>query len=410
MDTFFKTLAKRIPTKKSGVYYKEIQKTTIDDKGNSKVKIDDKVYLIRYKDKLDKWKFQTIGKYSEGIREDYCNTKRIEIVNQLKLGEQPTILKNKLKKNIITYDSIAVKYFESVEGINRDNKNSKARYELHIKPFIGHLDISIIDYKNIETIQKAKQKTHSPKTVNHITTLAGTIFNYAIKKEDMNLINPLVKIDNLKIDNKRERFLNLEEIQALLDKVSTDDTLNLFTRLSLATGGRASTIMNIKKKDVDIENDTINLFDFKNQTSYKGFITDDLISLLSGLLQQIKVNDLIISTYAMDTIQHKMKIILDELFNDGLSKDDSKNRTVLHTLRHTFASQLAMKGTPIYTIQKLMNHKDINMTLRYAKLAPDNGKNEVKGLYLSLNSLVLNLKTMKCLFYVKNIVVILNYQ
>jgi hypothetical protein len=28
-----------------------------------------------------------------------------------------------------------------------------------------------------------------------------------------------------------------------------------------------------------------------------------------------------------------------------------------------------------------MNHKDINMTLRYAKLAPDNGKIEVKGLY-----------------------------
>ena len=83
----------------------------------------------------------------------------------------------------------------------------------------------------------------------------------------------------------------------------------------------------------------------------------------------------------MDTIQHKMKIILDELFNKGLASNDSKNRTVLHTLRHTFASQLAMNGTPIYTIQKLMNHKDINMTLRYAKLAPDNGKNEVKGLY-----------------------------
>lgn len=40
-----------------------------------------------------------------------------------------------------------------------------------------------------------------------------------------------------------------------------------------------------------------------------------------------------------------------------------------------------MNGVAIYTIQKLMNHKDINMTLRYAKLAPDNGKIDVKGLY-----------------------------
>ncbi len=381
MNTFFKTLNKRIPTKKTGIYYKEIEKTTIDDKGNTKITISDKIYLIRYKDKEDKWKFKTIGKYSEGIRENYCDKKRIEISNQIKLGEQPDIIKKKHKKDIITYDSIATKYFESVEGINRDNKNSIARYELHIKPFIGNLDITLITHRDIEKIQKAKQKTHSPKTVNHITTLAGTVFNYAIKKEDMKLINPLIKIDNLKIDNKRERFLNLEEIRALLDEVATDKTLNLFTRLSLSTGGRASSIMNIKKKDVDLEHHTINLFDFKNQTSYKGFITDDLITLLTKLLSQFKINDSIISTYAMDTIQHKMKTILDKLFNEGLDSNDSKNRAVTHTLRHTFASQLAINGTPIFTIQKLMNHKDINMTLRYAKLAPDNGKIEVKELY-----------------------------
>lgn len=381
MDTFFKTLPKRIPSKKNGVYYKEIEKTTIDKKGNIKRKIDDKIFLIRYKDKADVWRFKTIGKYSEGIREDYCNQKRIILLNQIKLGEQPDIIKKKQKKDIITYDSIATKYFASVEGTNRDNKNSIARYELHIKPFIGHLDITLITHKDIEKIQKAKQRTHSPKTVNHITTLAGTIFNYAIKKEDMKLINPLIKIDNLKIDNKRERFLNLDEIRTLLDSVATDKTLNLFTRLSLSTGGRASSIMNIKKKDVDIEHHTINLFDFKNQTSYKGFITDDLIVLLTELLPHLKINDSIITTYAMDTIQHKMKIILDKLFNEGLDSNDSKNRAVTHTLRHTFASQLAINGTPIFTIQKLMNHKDINMTLRYAKLAPDNGKIEVKGLY-----------------------------
>ena len=381
MDIFFKTLSKRIPSKKPGVYYKEIEKTIIDDKGNEKTKIDDKLYLIRYKDKNDTWKFKTIGKYSEGIREEFCNTKRIELINQLKLGEQPTILKEKLKKDIITFDSIAKKYFDSVEGINRDNKNSIARYELHIKPFIGHLDISLIDYAYIETIQKAKQKTHSPKTVNHITTLAGTIFNYAIKKEKMKILNPTIEVDNLKVDNKRERFLNLEEIKALLDEVAKDETLDLFTRLSLSTGGRASTIMNITKKDIDIENHTINLYDFKNGTSYKGFITDDLLPIIESLLPHLKINDSLISTYAMDTIQHKMKVILDNLFNVGLKAQDSKNRAVTHTLRHTFASQLAMNGVAIYTIQKLMNHKDINMTLRYAKLAPDNGKIDVKGLY-----------------------------
>ena len=53
---------------------------------------------------------------------------------------------------------------------------------------------------------------------------------------------------------------------------------------------------------------------------------------------------------------------------------DFQNKVVIYTLRHTFASHLAIQGTPIFTIQKLMNHKDIKQTMRYAKLAPDSGR------------------------------------
>ena len=37
--------------------------------------------------------------------------------------------------------------------------------------------------------------------------------------------------------------------------------------------------------------------------------------------------------------------------------------------------------TPIYTIKKLMNHKDIKMTLRYAKLSQDSGREFVNGIF-----------------------------
>ncbi|MCG3669076.1 tyrosine-type recombinase/integrase [Aliarcobacter butzleri] len=62
--------------------------------------------------------------------------------------------------------------------------------------------------------------------------------------------------------------------------------------------------------------------------------------------------------------------------------NDSKNKIVFHSLRLTFASYLAINGTPIFTIQKLMNHKDIRMTLRYAKLSPDSGRKAVINLGL----------------------------
>lgn len=363
----------RVKTKFAGVYY--INTTT-----NNKP---DKTYYIRYKDENSKDKEIKIGKFSEGIRENYCNVKRNEIITKIRLGEDLPKVASKNNKTSLVLNDIAEQYFKyrEVHHNLKSKQNEEYRYKIHIEPKFGKMFLNTICVQDIEKLQREKIKTLAPKTVNHILTLFSTIFNHSINNEVYKGINPLSKVKRLKVNNKRERFLDQKEIQKVLDNVRENELLYLFCLLSFSTGGRATTIINIQKKHINLDQRTVTLTDFKNNTTYTGFLTENIVAILKEKIKNFTVNDYILrinnKRVQLTQIQKRMKPILDELFNKGLEKNDSKNRVVIHTFRHSFASNLAIKGTPIYTIQKLLNHKDINMTLRYAKLSPDSGKDMV---------------------------------
>jgi len=53
---------------------------------------------------------------------------------------------------------------------------------------------------------------------------------------------------------------------------------------------------------------------------------------------------------------------------------------VLHTARHSVASNLISHGVDISSVQKLLNHKSIESTLRYAKLSEGKKRETSDGL------------------------------
>lgn len=394
-----KTHAKRLPTSTDGVYYKAIIAYEDEDKLNRLLKetpinekqlkklIKDKLYIIRWRDEHGKDRLKTLGRYSEGIREAYCKRKREEITVKTRLGEElPHLAKAKSR---VTLDDLANTYFKERGSFVKDMAKEQKRYENHVKPILGHFKADAIGLKHIEELQAALMEKFAPRTVNHIIFLIGSIYKHNIKKEYFKGLSPTANFTGLQVDNERDRYLSLEEIERLLEAArAAHYEVWLYVKLLLSTGARAGGVTSLKARDIDLDEWTIKIADHKatkvyaeSPKSYDAFISDqELHDALRERLATLRPQDNLLLLHRQ-SLDNKLKALLDVLFNVGLPKDDRKNRAVIHTLRHTFASHLAINGEPIYNIQKLMNHKDLSSTLRYAKLNKKEKRRSVRDMY-----------------------------
>lgn len=332
------------------------------------------------------WQKIKIGKKTEGITENYANTKRLEYIHMTRLGEDPMAHKKQIQKTVLLFDTVATEYFTHIKSdrIIKDTYNPENRYKNHIFSDLGNKDITKITRTDILAIQHRMSITRSKATTQQIISLISSIYKFAINSDNVlytgkNICEGLMQ--GRKLDNSRLRYLDKKEVAILLEAVKDDTELDLFVRLSLSTGGRLMSILNIKAKDIFNEN--VSIYNFKNEKTYSGFISKSLLpdkKFLDGL----KPNDYLIGRsseeYSFRKIQRNLKEIMDSLFNKGLDTKDSQNRVVPHSLRHTFASLLVINGTPIYEVMKLMSHSSIDITMRYAKLAPDSGQNAVDNI------------------------------
>lgn len=355
-----------------------------------------KSYYVRYKDEENRLKRVKIGDETDGTNEVYCKNKRIEILNAQNKGEQPPKIVKNHRKKVLTLNEVADRYFATKDS-SRSTFDRISKYKKHLAPILGQRGVTSITKNDLICIQDSiiKEQNLSPQTANMVIELFGTIFIYGFKEEMYEAVNPTLKVQKFKVRNTRERFLNKLEIEELLDAAKQYDeknanggVLELFTKLALTTGARMESVLNIKKCDIDLQNDIIRLVDLKNGGEvYSGYITDTTRELLYQKSKAIKFTDYLISfnnngkKIGARQLQTRLKPLLDDLFNQGLDVKDRKNRIVIHSLRHTCASQLAMANVPILQIQELLNHADISQTVRYAKLQGDANKKAIQGVF-----------------------------
>ena len=336
-------------------------------------------YFIVYK-VAGKTKYQKIGKKSEGITEKKCVERRNQILSEQRHGID---LSQKSFK-YLTFDKLSEAYFSSNEAHNKSNKKYQQMYANHISPSFGEVVIAHLDDSYVYDLQQLKlEEGLSRGTVNMIVKLISRVVGFGVS-HGIIYYSPFKKIKLFKINNTRLRYLNQQEVDYLKDAVKDDVLLKLFVALALGTGARANGILSIQKKHVNVDNRSITVKDFKRDNTYLSYLDEVTFDFVLQHIESFGRNGYLVSLDGSATKYQKVYLKLREMFdhfNSDLGKDDRVNRVVIHTLRHTFASHLAIAGVSIQEIQKLMNHKDIKETLKYAKLRPNSGRGFVQELY-----------------------------
>ncbi len=128
--------------------------------------------------------------------------------------------------------------------------------------------------------------------------------------------------------------------------------------------GRTNHRNGTSRKRIATDND---LLDVEIPRDREG--TFDPVLIAKGERRFTGFDDKIIAMYARGMSVREIQGFLLEMYGIEVSPDFIS--TVTHALRHTFASHFMMNGGNILTLQRILGHQSLTMTMRYAHLAPE---------------------------------------
>jgi integrase len=347
--------------------------------------------VIRYK-KEGKLVGESVGWASHEMNAQKANKIRADIVQNIRKGEGYQSLAEKRQiettrkkeeeqkkqldeKEKIKFRQVAAEYLKWSEANKKSYSGDKSRYEKHLK-FLDDVKLKNISPLMLETLKGDLQKKNlSSATIHHVLTLIRAIFRKAVAWKLYQGSIPTTEVTFPKLNNKRTRFLSHEEAAVLLKEIKRLSK-NVYNQslLALYCGLRFGEIANLSWADIDLKAGIIQVRDAKAGDRH-AFITEPVKEMFLGLEENKskKQNGLIFPDKKGKKQKHISrtfyKTVLDLGFNEGIS--DNRQKVSFHTLRHTFASWLAIQGTSLYEIKELMGHKSIEMTERYAHLMPN---------------------------------------
>jgi integrase len=271
----------------------------------------------------------------------------------------------------IMFDELSAEYLKFSKANKRPQVFRRDKIMVNnLLEVFGGKDIRNISAYELEQYKMKRRNAVSASTVNREITCICHMFNKATEWHYL-VHNKLRVVKKFKEPPGRLRYLKDKEISRLL-KACTRHIKSIVI-MALNTGMRKSEILNLKWSDIDIDNKVITIRMTKNNEVRAIPINSILYNELKR--KEPKTD----SEYVFANSEGKPYSDIKTGFKAALRRARIKDFR-FHDLRHTFASRLVMAGVDIRTVQELMGHKDIKMTMRYSHLSDAHLKEAIKKL------------------------------
>lgn len=248
--------------------------------------------------------------------------------------------------------------------------------DTYILKEVGSKRVAEVTYADVAQMHRKITRTGKGTTANRVVAVLSRMFTEAIKLGIVT-VNPTKSIERNE-ETKRERFLNADELERLLDalaKLEDQEAANIF-RLILLTGARKSEVLGATWSMFDLANGVWTKPSHHTKTNKTHTIP---LSAPARLLlveiqeaQAARPSDYVfpvrrVSTKA-DTVENRayrqnVKNAWAAVLK--LAKIDDFR---MHDMRHSYASFLVAEGMSLPLIGRLLGHTQSATTDRYAHL------------------------------------------
>ena len=258
------------------------------------------------------------------------------------------------------------------------SKNTLSAYRSDLKIFskwLNNISLIDVDKKQIQDyFSYRKDSNISASTQSRMLTCLHSFYQYLSDKQNLK-IDPTEQLDYPKLEKKLPIFLNVQEVERLLEAPNSKSLFGQRDRAMLellySCGLRVSELINLSYHNINLKDEFIRIHGKGNKERLLpmgeiaiDYLTKYELNSRPALLKNGQSDSYFLSNRgkAMSR-QNFFYIIKDYASKAGIEKPLSP-----HSLRHAFATHLVQKGADLRSVQLMLGHSDISSTQLYTHI------------------------------------------